>query len=94
MHSLCKVYLMLGRRDFALVREMGLKLKYVANTHVHADHITGCHVTKATQLQFFLISEYYDSRNRSAEAAGGGRQLLVGNLGGFRCCGGCEVGRV
>ena len=37
--------MMLGRRDFALVREMGLKLKYVANTHVHADHITGCHVT-------------------------------------------------
>eukprot|EP01036_Dinobryon_divergens_P024863 gene24863-33352_t len=30
-----------ANRDFALVQEMGLKLKYMANTHVHADHITG-----------------------------------------------------
>ena len=30
-----------SERDAKLVTEMGLKLKFVMNTHVHADHITG-----------------------------------------------------
>jgi sulfur dioxygenase len=29
------------RRDSALIRELGLKLRYTLETHVHADHITG-----------------------------------------------------
>ena len=28
-------------RDTALIRELGLKVKYVLDTHVHADHVTG-----------------------------------------------------
>lgn len=28
-------------RDLALLNELGLKLKYVLDTHVHADHVTG-----------------------------------------------------
>lgn len=28
-------------RDLALVRELGAKLRYVLETHVHADHVTG-----------------------------------------------------
>lgn len=28
-------------RDVALVRELGLQVKYVLDTHVHADHVTG-----------------------------------------------------
>ncbi|KAK9887560.1 hypothetical protein WA026_023366 [Henosepilachna vigintioctopunctata] len=29
------------KRDFKLVNELGLKLKFAMNTHMHADHITG-----------------------------------------------------
>ncbi len=28
-------------RDYNLVQEMGLKLKYLLETHIHADHVTG-----------------------------------------------------
>ncbi len=28
-------------RDLKLIDELGLKLKYILDTHVHADHITG-----------------------------------------------------
>lgn len=36
----------LAERDAQLVRELGLDLKYVMNTHVHADHITGTGLLK------------------------------------------------
>jgi len=29
------------QRDLALIRELSLDLKFVANTHIHADHVTG-----------------------------------------------------
>ncbi|XP_019267017.1 PREDICTED: persulfide dioxygenase ETHE1 homolog, mitochondrial-like [Nicotiana attenuata] len=33
-------------RDLALVKELGLKLVYAINTHVHADHVTGTGLIK------------------------------------------------
>lgn len=34
-------------RDAQIIRDMGIKLKYCLNTHVHADHITGSGKLKA-----------------------------------------------
>merc|ERR1712159_300077 len=31
----------LVKRDAQLIKELGLNLKYICNTHVHADHVTG-----------------------------------------------------
>jgi glyoxylase-like metal-dependent hydrolase (beta-lactamase superfamily II)/rhodanese-related sulfurtransferase len=51
-------------RDAALVRELGLKLRYTLDTHVHADHVTGA----------WLMREAFGSRialskNGGAEGA-------------------------
>ncbi|XP_015894275.2 persulfide dioxygenase ETHE1 homolog, mitochondrial-like [Ziziphus jujuba] len=35
-----------AERDLSLVKELGLKLIYAMNTHVHADHITGTGLIK------------------------------------------------
>ncbi|KAG8386682.1 hypothetical protein BUALT_Bualt03G0174400 [Buddleja alternifolia] len=34
-------------RDLSLVKELGLKLMYAINTHVHADHVTGTGLLKS-----------------------------------------------
>ena len=35
-------------RDLKLINELGLKLVYAMNTHVHADHVTGTGLLKVS----------------------------------------------
>ena len=46
-------------RDLKLVEELGLKLKYVLDTHVHADHITGSgEIRKRTGAKVVISGAY------------------------------------
>lgn len=42
-------------RDLSLVKDLGLKLIYAINTHVHADHVTGTGLIKVVYFQFQLL---------------------------------------
>jgi sulfur dioxygenase len=60
-----------ARRDAALVDELGLKLAWTLETHVHADHVTGA----------WLLREKLGSRIAISKASGaeGADRLLVPN---------------
>ncbi|HEX5477438.1 MAG TPA: rhodanese-like domain-containing protein [Burkholderiales bacterium] len=60
-----------ARRDAALVEELGLKLAWTLETHVHADHVTGA----------WLLKEKFASRiavPAAAGAQGADRELAPG----------------
>ncbi|CAA7053033.1 unnamed protein product [Microthlaspi erraticum] len=38
-------------RDLKLINELGLKLIYAMNTHVHADHVTGIGLLKVPGIE-------------------------------------------
>ncbi len=61
-----------ARRDAALVEELGLKLRFTLETHVHADHVTG-----ASLLRQSLGSRIAVSRDGGAQGAD--RQLADGD---------------
>lgn len=44
-------------RDLSLIKDLGLKLIYALNTHVHADHVTGTGLLKV--IPGFLSSSYF-----------------------------------
>lgn len=48
-------------RDLTLVKELGLKLIYAMNTHVHADHVTGTGLIKVLNFIFFLFGYNFDT---------------------------------
>lgn len=49
-----------ARRDVALIEELGVKLKWTLETHVHADHVTGA----------WLLKERLGSRIAISQASG------------------------
>src|SRR6184192_4845514 len=56
------------RRDAALIEELGLRLKFTLETHVHADHVTGA----------WLLKQKLGSRIAVAAASGAeGADLYV-----------------
>ena len=46
-------------RDAALIRELGLTLRYVIDTHVHADHVTAAWLTREKLGAEIVISGRY-----------------------------------
>src|SRR5687768_12885079 len=50
-------------RDAALVRELGLTLLYVLDTHCHADHVTGAWLMKATLGAQIGLAKAYGAAN-------------------------------
>ncbi len=46
-------------RDVALLRELGLRIKYSLDTHVHADHVTGAWLLKESEgAEIALAADY------------------------------------
>ena len=60
------------RRDAALIGELGLKLLWTLDTHVHADHVTGAWLLKQKLGSEIALSA-------AAGAAGADRQLGDGD---------------
>jgi len=50
-------------RDSALVRELGLTLRYTLDTHCHADHVTGAWLMKAALGSEIVISKHAGATN-------------------------------
>jgi sulfur dioxygenase len=46
-----------ARRDVALIEELGLRLRWTLETHVHADHVTGAWLLKEKLRSRIAISE-------------------------------------
>jgi len=69
----------LVERDTAIIREMGIKLKYGLNTHVHADHITGTGLLKQqfTGMQSVLSKASGGQADKHVEP---GEKITFGSL--------------
>lgn len=66
-------------RDLNLIKELGLKLIYAMNTHVHADHVTGTGLikTKDPKVKSVLSKA---SRGKADVLIGPGDKIHFGNL--------------
>lgn len=70
-------------RDLALVRELGVKLVYVLDTHCHADHVTGAWLLKEATGAKIVLAAAVGADNVDVPVAGGdeiafgARKLMV-----------------
>src|SRR3989441_8525057 len=78
----------LARRDVALVEELGLRLSWTLETHLHADHVTGAWLLKQRLGSRIAVS-------RASGAQGADRYLEPGEEIGFggRCLQVCPTPR-
>ena len=58
-------------RDTSLLRELGLKVKYTVDTHVHADHVTGSWLMKETEGAKIALSGNYGAEGIDIELSDG-----------------------
>jgi len=58
-------------RDAALIRELGLRLLFVLDTHCHADHVTGAWLMKAAFGCKIGLSPAYQAKNVDLELVHG-----------------------
>jgi sulfur dioxygenase len=71
------------RRDQALIEELGLHLRWTAETHVHADHVTGAWLLKQHLGSQIALSEHSGAQgadrllNHGEMLQFGGRHLAV-----------------
>ena len=62
-----------ARRDAALIHELGLKLLYTLDTHVHADHVTGAWLLKQSTGSRIALAAASGARNIDVPLAPGDR---------------------
>ena len=62
-----------ARRDRALIAELGLKLRYTLETHVHADHVTGAWLLKQRLGSRIALSGVSGAAGADATLAHGDR---------------------
>jgi len=58
-------------RDIQLVRELGLKLRYTLETHVHADHITGAGMIRKALNSIVVVHENSQAKCADVQIKGG-----------------------
>ena len=68
-----------AQRDLALLEELGLKLKYTVETHIHADHVTGADRLRDATGSKAAVPEKSGARHADV-AIRDGEALKVGRL--------------
>ena len=58
-------------RDIQLTRELGLKLRYTLETHVHADHVTGAGMLREALNSIVVVHENSQTKCADVQIKGG-----------------------